>query len=442
MAGRRGGDAEQLQLGGYWLGREPSGYIRRYWYDPRTGRVRRKSLKTKDWEEAAGILAALVVTQPRVAAGGGVPDPAQVLLVTVLNHYVDHRAVKIRTGEQAERAVELLTQFLFDVKKLPETAKADAFGLDLQQDYVKWLAATFGHSASYIARLLNPIASAMHFAAAEQAIEADEGTRTVKLMSYAPKVRYGDDWIAETAAIPPPQKRSWVPTIEEMARFIDCLGGETGFRFTIIALNTWARPEAILELDLKRQVIDKTLLDLNPADRAQTKKRRPIIRITRNLAAWIAEWNVGRPLGVGSIKKAIELASARWMMKEAGWTDEQMAPLFARYADKARFKAMHELEAKGGHRITPRIFRTFMATRVRNQREVVVEDLREQRQVWLGHQDQDTTARYEIMDPDYLRECSAATDLIIEKIGKLTRARSLWPRGAQPELPLLKVVGR
>jgi hypothetical protein len=70
-----------------------------------------------------------------------------------------------------------------------------------------------------------------------------------------------------------------------------------------------------------------------------------------------------------------------------------------------------------------------MATRVRNQREIVVEDLREQRQVWLGHKDQDTTARYEIMDPDYLRECAAATDLIIEKIGRLTRKRIAMARG-------------
>ncbi len=72
-------------------------------------------------------------------------------------------------------------------------------------------------------------------------------------------------------------------------------------------------------------------------------------------------------------------------------------------------------------------------TRVRAQREVKVD--REQRQVWLGHTDQDTTANYEIMDPDYLRECAAATDYVIGRIGLCCR-RSMWPEGVQPELPL------
>lgn len=449
MAQRRGsgGVDPPTKLGGYWLGREqPGGNVYRYWYDERTGRVSRKSLKTKAWSEAQEILAAIAFSKPRQRRFGPVADPGEVALIAVLDHYLEHRASKIRTGDQASRAIELLEQYLFDVRKLPETAKADSFGLDLQQDYVRWLARTYGHSSAYIARIMNPVAAAMHFAAEEQAIEDESGeTRSVRLMGSAPKVRFYAEWIAEKAAIAPPQKRDWIPTIEEMARFIDAIGPEHAFRYAVIALNTWARPEAILEIDFKRQVRDGGLLDLNPVNRAQTKKRRPIIRLTRNLAAWVAEWKAAHPLiwreeAVGSIKKAVELANARWMLSEAGWHPEKQEPLFARGGDKARFAAVRQLADNGGHRITPRTFRSFMATRVRNQREILAEDLREQRRVWLGHLDQDTTARYEIMDPDYLRECAAATDLIIDKIGQLTRKRAMWPAGTGAELPAIRVV--
>ena len=62
------------------------------------------------------------------------------------------------------------------------------------------------------------------------------------------------------------------------------------------------------------QVRNDALLDLNPPGRLQTKRRRPVIRLTRNLAAWRTEWKAARPLTwrgeeIGSIKKAIELAS-------------------------------------------------------------------------------------------------------------------------------------
>lgn len=448
MAKRRGGggDEERFELGGYRLGREqPGGSVYRYWYDPRTGRGRRKTLKTKAWQEAKQILAAIVTTQPRLDAGGAVPDPHRVLLLAVLNHYLDHRATRIRTGDQAERAFALLNQFLFEVKQLPDTAKADAFGLDLQTEYVRWLAKTFAHSASYIARIMNPIAAAMHFAAEDQAIDdPDGGTRTVRLMSSAPKVHFYADWIAGTATIAAPQKRDWLPTIAELAGFIDCLRAEHAFRFVVLALNTWARPEAILALDLKRQVRNDVLLDLNPPGRLQTKKRRPVIRLTRNLAAWRAEWKVGRPLiwhgeTVANVKRAIEVANARWMMTEAGWAPERIDEVLAKGNDRERVKAVREIEEAGGHRITPRVFRSFMATRIRGLKEVRVD--REQRQIWLGHLSQDTTANYEIDDPDYLREAAEATDVVIEKIGALTK-RSMWPASAQPELPFLRVVKR
>ncbi|MGB8313154.1 MAG: hypothetical protein WCE69_01560, partial [Aestuariivirga sp.] len=64
-----------------------------------------------------------------------------------------------------------------------------------------------------------------------------------------------------------------------------------------IALNTWARPEAILDLSVRAQVdFEHSLIDLNPPSRKQTKKRRPIIRLTENLRGWLEHWGEDRPL--------------------------------------------------------------------------------------------------------------------------------------------------
>lgn len=353
----------------------------------------------------------------------------------MVDHYIEHRARKLPSGAPAERAVQLVIEYLFEVRGLPRTAKADCFGLDLQKGFIRWSAEAYGHSAKYISRNLSVIAAAMHFAAKEQAIEDElQEERTVQLMNRAPDIRYDPEWIAQTAKIPAPRRRDWVPSIEEMARFIDCIRSERFFRFVIMTLNTWARAETVMELDLNKQVnADAGTVDLNPPGRVQNIKRRPVIRLTQNLRAWRAEWKVGRPIGVADVKKAMQRTSARCMMLEAGMDPRRVEELLGKGKHKELTAVVQELVAAGSHRITRRTLRSFMATRVRNQREVRVD--REQRQIWLGHLGQDTTSNYEITDPDYLREARDATDLIITRIDAHCR-RSLWPEKFQPELPL------
>ena len=73
-----------------------------------------------------------------------------------------------------------------------------------------------------------------------------------------------------------PTPRDWLPTYEEFGRFIDGLGSrqEPVFRFIIIALNTWARPEAITDLRVQDQIDFRNgLVDLNPPGRRQTDKQ-------------------------------------------------------------------------------------------------------------------------------------------------------------------------
>src|SRR5439155_10155079 len=72
---------------------------------------------------------------------------------------------------------------------------------------------------------------------------------------------------------------------------------ENLFRYVVIALNTWARPSAILELSIAAQVDFKAgLVRLNPPGRKQTKKVRPAIPLTDNLRGWLEDWNIDHPI--------------------------------------------------------------------------------------------------------------------------------------------------
>src|SRR5262249_39251809 len=96
--------------------------------------------------------------------------------------------------------------------------------------------------------------------------------------------------------------RDWIPSDAELAGIIDGLPEdkehEAAFRYVIMALNTWARPEAILELSVKRQVsFESGLVHLNPPGRPQVpNKQRPTISLTDNLRGWLLHWNLDFPL--------------------------------------------------------------------------------------------------------------------------------------------------
>ena len=91
----------------------------------------------------------------------------------------------------------------------------------------------------------------------------------------------------------------------------------------MIAFNTLARPEAILELRRFQVDIANRLIRFNPPGRKQTKKIRPTLPVTSTLLPWLEQagdceyfvnWQ-GRPLQ--SMK-----TSFRKLRKDAGLGDE------------------------------------------------------------------------------------------------------------------------
>jgi hypothetical protein len=71
------------------------------------------------------------------------------------------------------------------------------------------------------------------------------------------------------------------------------------FRFIVGAMYLWARPEAILQLNVKEQVnFEAGLVTLNPPSRNQTKKHRPMVRLTDNRRAWLEHWRDDYPIHI------------------------------------------------------------------------------------------------------------------------------------------------
>lgn len=229
------------------------------------------------------------------------------------------------------------------------------------------------------------------------------------LLTHAPRFVYKRNRIAAELKLPPPRPRHSTHSLETVGKVLDALDQEHMFRYAMLALTTWARPEAIFDFDSVTQ-IEGSLIDLNPADRVQTIKRRARIPMTRTLAFWLRQWQVAD-------------AEARERAQRAG----RPAPAAALLT----FQGQRVMSLKKGFRsrmtdigvdkFSPGTFRHVMATTVRRLCRQVS---REQRSIYLGHTVKEgsrTTDNYEAHDPDYLQDVAMAVDHVLQELQKHTR---------------------
>ena len=230
-----------------------------------------------------------------------------------------------------------------------------------------WSIEEYEHSAGTIACNLSVVSAAFRFSKQLKIILNGFGNeQEVQLLDSAPDVATQAVRVAELTSLPDSTPRDWLPTFQEFGRFIDAIDKrqENLFRFAIPALNTWARPEAIIDSHVAAQVNREFgTIDLNPPGRRQTDKYRPKIRLTDNLAAWLDHWDVDAPMT---------------------WNGEPVTTM------KKTFKR-HAVDC-GLDRFTQNTIRHFMATYVRRSKPPVSQ---EQRDAWLGHDNKRTANWYE-----------------------------------------------
>jgi len=170
------------------------------------------------------------------------------------------------------------------------------------------------------------------------------------------------------------------------------------FRYCIVALNTLARPGAVLELAPDQVDRLRNLISLNPSGRKQTKKRRPIVRIPATLLPWLDAW--------------------------AGERDELYIFHHGKPVRSARRTFARRGQELGMPEFTPYTLRHKMATELR-ARGVTREEVAYQ----LGHKlpDLRTTDRYTKFDPRHLGAAKAAIEDYIRELDKLTNRDLVRP---------------
>lgn len=399
MSRKRSSPEKLFEYGGYWVGRvHGTPVLYAYWYDRGSRQTPRRSLKTEILEEAKTRL----IKMAGAGATDGNRSPEVVTVMRALDHYYENDVKLKPSAEQAFRAIAIMEQFEASLR-LNAPMTIASFGPIRQREFMRWCLEKHEHSAAYIARLLSVVSAAFRFGK-RIAIVVDElgNKHEIQLLDMAPDVVTQASRVAELINLPEPTPRDWLPTFEEFGRFIDAIDKrkENLFRFVILALSTWARPQTILDFRDNEATVNRRFgtIDLNPAGRRQTVKFRPKIRLTNNLRDWLDHW--------AEEKNATE-APMTW----DGEPIDAIKRTFVRHAEDC-----------GLPDFTPGTIRHFMATMVRREKPPVS---KEQRDVWLGHDEKRTANAYEAFDPDYLADCMQATERVIEKLQKCT-ARPLF----------------
>lgn len=389
---------------GQWINEEPGrkGFYR-YWYDEGSRRVKRKALLALDLDQAKEELIELLgVDVPSTKA------PGEVYLFDVLKHYQDNYAApkgykQMAAARRASVLVYAAFQSFLGSPKVADLTRTN------QRRIWKHMATEAGISAKSIMTYMIAVRAAVNYASLPQIVTIDGNEEEIQLLEAPISIFCNQEEIAEHIGGNVSKPREYIPTFQNLGRWIDAIEEEDDFRFVIIMLNTCARNEAIFDLDISKQAdFEYGTLDLNPQGRRQTKKRRPIIRMTTNLMAWFEHWGDDKP--IRQYQDTVEKRLNR--LGKPPETDEHGGPI------------RPDLKMPD---MTCYVLRHFMAT---NMRRVSFPVSREQRSMWLGHSvtsGSKTTDWYEKFDPDYLEEPMRATEEIIAKLQKCTRRKLFAP---------------
>lgn len=341
------------------------------------------------------------------AAPKDILDPASVQIRHIRAYFKKHHADHIRSKGGITNAFDHIIKYMKTVAedKTREPTVAD-FGLARQRGFMRHARDNLGLSCKSISTYLSYYKAGLKFCATPLLLKNDSGEeKEVRLLSEVPHVDDNEDRISKETGLPRSEPRDFIPTIPQMARFLDAIEHEHVFRYALMEINTWARPEAVFELNAKVQVdFERRIIRLNPPGRRQTNKVRPIIPLTDNLRGWLVTWNLSFPI-----------------VDEHG---ERQMSVDNRTLQKAAKRAGIDLWEK----FTTYTFRHFMSNTVRKIDGVPVS--REERGKWLGHKDKKnrtTEDWYEAFDPEFLEQPKRATDAILKQLGMLCRVRNPIP---------------
>ena len=284
-------------------------------------------------------------------------DTADLPLGTVLTRYYEQHAINLPSEEAARHALVHWLEFFGPVTVSELT-------IERQEDFIAALKAK-GFRNSYVSRTLSVGRAAINRAWKRGEIKSapfimDEPDRSDAKEPY----RLNKE-----------EMKTFLTKVQEWPHL---------YAYTVIALNTLGRPDAILDLAPAQVDLDDLRINLNPKGRKQTKKYRPIVPITDTLLPFVQMRNVSRfVLWHGKPVDRIQ-QGFKTVVRAAGLNDA----------------------------ITPYSLRHTMAVELR-KRGVPLWEV----QGLLGHRQPGVTETYAVYAPDYLSQGREAIDAYFADLG-------------------------
>ncbi len=338
---------DRFQIGEYYLVKHPNSPVYKAgWYDAQTGQTRRASLGTKDLQDAKKALAEFVIKQAQPKH----EKTAEMPLALVLVRYWEAHASKIASAEAAEIALALWTEFW-------GAAMVDELTVPRQFEFIEWLKAR-GYKNAYVSRIMS-----VGRAAINRAYKWGEIDRAPFIHDETDRSDAKEPYVLN-----PGEMRRFLTKAQEIPHL---------FVYCMIALNTLARPDAVLDLAPPQVNLKDRRISLNPQGRKQTKKFRPIVPITDTLLPFVQE--IERPRFVTWHGKAIDRIDGSFgRTVEAAYLPSDISPYSLRHtmATELRRRGVPPWEVEG----------------------------------LLGHRRPGVTEKYAHFAPDYLSEGRAAID--------------------------------
>jgi integrase len=366
----------------YWLGkRQGSDSYYTFWFNAETRQTSRISHGTTDFREAEIAHYKFVIENEKPKN----QQPNDALLSTCLMRYYNQHGSKIPSSTMAKVGCGLWLEFF-------GTDTVADLTIEKQEAFIAWLKGR-GYKNAYVSRVISVGRAALNWAWKRQEISSvpfikDERDRSDAKEAY----RLSKDEMSKLLAIA--AKRQ--PSI---------------FMFCMIALNTLARPEAVLDLAPAQVDLEARIIKLNPHGRKQTKKFRPEVPITNTLLPLLQSRSVKRFVHKvdGEPYTTPIKTSFRRLITEAGLSKE----------------------------ITPYSLRHTMAVEMR-RRGVPLWEL----QGYMGHKAGGITETYAKFGPDYLSQGSRAIDAYFADLGAMFADGAPWSlfNVACHDVPAPKVV--
>lgn len=334
------------EFGEQWVTDRPNTTsLYRAWYDAAARKVRYASLNTPNLEEAKRQLAAYILQHEAMPKQA----PAGIELEALLDRYMLQHGNGTAAARSAKAAVGMWKRHF----------GTGALVSDVGNESCKAMIAIWrkeGRSDGTIARYLG-----VGRAAFARAVRHEELTFSPVVPSVTSTAEFGH-----------------VATTEEMAAMLQAINQDHLWRYCLIRIGTACRDDAARDLGAPQVDFAHELIKLNPDGRAQTKKRRPTLKLVPTLSQALQE--------AGPLDRYVALHGKPQAEIRAVWHATRIRAGLPPY-------------------FLPKILRHTMATHLRAAGVPEWEA-----QGWIGHRSGGTSERYAKFRPEFMAASAAATE--------------------------------